>query len=86
MSKIDCDWIFGFGMMVAGLIGVGYGLGVHCKMKKLCEKIFAGNKAHYAHFDFDDNNEKHTIIMTFGAGSITNFSYIIADYLKERGK
>ncbi len=36
--------------------------------------------------DFDDNNEKHTIIMTFGAGSITNFSYIIADYLKERGK
>lgn len=26
MSKIDCDWIFGFGMMVAGLIGVGYGL------------------------------------------------------------
>lgn len=39
MSKIDCDWIFGFGMMVAGLIGVGYGLGVHCKMKKLCEKL-----------------------------------------------
>ena len=27
------------------------------EMKKLCEKIFAGNKAHYAHFDFDDNNE-----------------------------
>ena len=27
------------------------------EMRKLCEKIFAGNKAHYAHFDFDDNNE-----------------------------
>ena len=39
MSRNDCDWIFGFGMMVAGLIGLGYGLGVHCKMKKLCEKL-----------------------------------------------
>lgn len=26
-------------------------------MKKLCGKIFAGNKAHYAGFDFHDNNE-----------------------------
>ena len=26
-------------------------------MKTLCENIFAGNKAHYAHFNFDDNNE-----------------------------
>ena len=25
--------------------------------KELCEKIFAGNKAQYANFDFDDNNE-----------------------------
>lgn len=25
--------------------------------KTLCEKIFEGNKAHYARFDFDDNNE-----------------------------
>ena len=25
--------------------------------KKLCEKIFAGNKAQYCQFDFDDNNE-----------------------------
>lgn len=25
--------------------------------KELCEKIFAGNKAQYAGFDFDDNNE-----------------------------
>jgi len=25
--------------------------------KTLCEKIYEGNKAHYAHFDFDDNNE-----------------------------
>lgn len=25
--------------------------------KNLCEKIFAGNKAQYTHFDFDDNNE-----------------------------
>ncbi|MDD3038286.1 glycoside hydrolase family 76 protein [Bacteroides sp.] len=25
--------------------------------KELCDKIFAGNKAQYAHFDFDDNNE-----------------------------
>ena len=34
----------------------------------------------------DENTAKHTIIMTFGAGSITNFSFVIADYLKERGK
>lgn len=34
----------------------------------------------------DAENNQHTIIMTFGAGSITNFSYVIADYLKERGK
>ena len=34
----------------------------------------------------DENTAKHTIIMTFGAGSITNFSIVIADYLKERGK
>ena len=34
----------------------------------------------------DESTEKHTIIMTFGAGSITNFSYTVADYLKERGK
>ncbi len=27
----------------------------------------------------------NTIIITFGAGSITNFSFVIADYLKERG-
>ena len=39
MNKIDCDWIFGFGMMVVGLVGLGYGIGVHCKMKKLCEKL-----------------------------------------------
>lgn len=39
MRKSDCDWIFGFGMMVAGLIGIGYGLGIHCKMRKLCEKL-----------------------------------------------
>ena len=25
--------------------------------KTLCEKIFAGNKAQYCQFDFDDNNE-----------------------------
>ena len=25
--------------------------------KELCEKIFAGNKAQYCHFDFDNNNE-----------------------------
>ena len=25
--------------------------------KELCDKIYAGNKAQYAHFDFDDNNE-----------------------------
>lgn len=25
--------------------------------KTLCDKIFAGNKAQYTHFDFDDNNE-----------------------------
>lgn len=25
--------------------------------KELCEKIYAGNKAQYCHFDFDDNNE-----------------------------
>ena len=25
--------------------------------KALCEQIFAGNKAHYVQFDFDDNNE-----------------------------
>ena len=34
----------------------------------------------------EESNDKHTIIMTFGAGSITNFSYSVADYLKERGK
>lgn len=39
MSKTDCDWVFGFGMMVVGLVGLGYGIGVHCKMKKLCEKL-----------------------------------------------
>ena len=39
MSKFYWYLIFGFGMMVAGLIGVVYGLGVHCKMKKLCEKL-----------------------------------------------
>lgn len=39
MSREDCDWIIGFGMMVAGLVGLGYGIGVHCKMKKLCEKL-----------------------------------------------
>lgn len=27
------------------------------KYKQLCDNIFAGNKAHYANFDFDDNNE-----------------------------
>jgi predicted alpha-1,6-mannanase (GH76 family) len=27
------------------------------KYKMLCERLFAGNKAHYANFDFDDNNE-----------------------------
>ena len=27
------------------------------KYKKLCDDIFAGNKAHYAKFNFDDNNE-----------------------------
>lgn len=27
------------------------------EMKELCEKIYAGNKAQYAQFDFDDNNE-----------------------------
>ncbi len=26
-------------------------------MKALCDDIFAGNRAHYANFDFDDNNE-----------------------------
>ncbi len=31
------------------------------------------------------NNEKNTIVLTFGAGSITNFSFVVADYLKERG-
>ncbi len=25
--------------------------------KELCEKIFAGNKTQYCHFDFDNNNE-----------------------------
>ncbi len=27
------------------------------KFKQLCDDLFAGNKAHYANFDFDDNNE-----------------------------
>lgn len=27
------------------------------KYKELCKKIYAGNKAQYCHFDFDDNNE-----------------------------
>lgn len=34
----------------------------------------------------DEISEKHSVIMTFGAGSITNFSYTVADYLKERGR
>ena len=39
----------------------------------------------FTFFD-EERNEKHTIIITFGAGSITNFSFAVADYLKERGK
>ena len=27
------------------------------KYKQLCDDLFAGNKAHYVNFDFDDNNE-----------------------------
>lgn len=27
------------------------------EMKELCRKIFDGNRRHFAHFDFDDNNE-----------------------------
>ena len=27
------------------------------KYKQLCDDLFAGNKAHYVNFDFDNNNE-----------------------------
>lgn len=32
-----------------------------------------------------EKEEEKSIIITFGAGSITNFSYKVAEYLKDRG-
>ena len=32
-----------------------------------------------------EQEENKAIIITFGAGSITNFSFKIAEYLKDRG-
>lgn len=31
--------------------------GKEAEYRELCEKLFAGNKAHYCNFNFDDNNE-----------------------------
>ncbi len=31
--------IIGIGMAIAGLFGIGYGVGVHSKMKKVCDKL-----------------------------------------------
>lgn len=36
--------------------------------------------------DIKEFDDRHTIIITFGAGSITNFSFEIASYIKERDK
>lgn len=37
--KLNADSFVGVGICILGLLGVGYAIGVHSKMKTVCEKL-----------------------------------------------
>ena len=37
--KLNTDSFVGVGICILGLLGVGYAIGVHSKMKRVCEKL-----------------------------------------------
>ena len=52
------------------------------KYKQLCDDLFAGNKAHYVNFDFDDNNENTGwfTMMIYSGGPL--LWHVLTNYLK----
>lgn len=43
--RINADSFVGVGICILGLVGVGYAIGVHSKMKVMCDRLeeFNGN-------------------------------------------